>query len=626
MKQKILQFQKKIKRKKKNKKKKEFQYEKTVKREKFSKIDWLYLAIIVILFAAFGFYQLGSTKMANTYWKPDVVGDSVILDVGDQDIDALYYLVGVGDDPFGNTVNLTDVKYEVEMSTDKINWKPVTLISNISMYAWTKIPVSIIGNQYVRIRCYDTAIVMNEIGFGLAGEEKLADVSYVESTSYTRTGRELIDEQDMIDMDSTYYTGTYFDEIYHARTAYEQLKGYPIYETTHPVLGKEIISIGIAIFGMNPFGWRFMGVFCAVLMLPILYNFIKQMFHKPMISFVGTFLFAFDFMHYTQSRLATIDTYAVIFTMLIYYFMYRYYQTSFYDTDLKKTFRPLFLCGIFVGIGFASKWNVAYGFIGIAILFFMNMYKRYKEYLHAKKKVEVEHSTDEMDQKVYQSFRGNFVKTIFACVLFFVIIPCIIYYLSFIFIFDITDIGAYTKQVIDYNVNMFNYHSKLVAAHPFESSWYEWPIMTRPIWYAWNESTFHPGVVSSISAFGNPLVWWGGLGALLATLIIGIKKRDKIAAFIIIGYLSVLLPWACISRIVFIYHYYPAVIFLALALAYVAYHVVQKWKKGIYAVMIYVAIAYALFFYFFPILSGSPTTKAYLKQLQWLPSWSFTLE
>ena len=58
-------------------------------REKFSKIDWLYLAIIVILFAAFGFYQLGSTKMANTYWKPNVVGDSVILDVGDQDIDAL---------------------------------------------------------------------------------------------------------------------------------------------------------------------------------------------------------------------------------------------------------------------------------------------------------------------------------------------------------------------------------------------------------------------------------------------------------------------------------------------------------------------------------------------------------
>ena len=42
-------------------------------------------------------------------------------------------------------------------------------------------------------------------------------------------------------------------------------------------------------------------------------------------------------------------------------------------TDLKKTYKPLFWCGIFVGIGFASKWNVAYGFIGIAVLFFMNI-------------------------------------------------------------------------------------------------------------------------------------------------------------------------------------------------------------------------------------------------------------
>ena len=616
MKQKILQFHKKIKRKKKNKKKKEFQYEKTVKREKFSKIDWLYLAIIVILFAAFGFYQLGSTKMANTYWKPDVVGDSVILDVGDQDIDALYYLVGVGDDPFGNTVNLTDVKFEVEMSTDKINWKPVTLISNISMYAWTKIPVSIIGNQYVRIRCYDTAIVMNEIGFGLAGKEKLADVSYVESTSYTRTGRELIDEQDMIDMDSTYYTGTYFDEIYHARTAYEQLKGYPIYETTHPVLGKEIISIGIAIFGMNPFGWRFMGVFCAVLMLPILYNFIKQMFHKPMISFVGTFLFAFDFMHYTQSRLATIDTYAVIFTMLIYYFMYRYYQTSFYDTDLKKTFRPLFLCGIFVGIGFASKWNVAYGFIGIAILFFMNMYKRYKEYLHAKKKVEVEHSTDEMDQKVYQSFREDFVKTIYACVLFFVIIPCIIYYLSFIFIFDITDIGTYTKQVIDYNVNMFQFHTGSLLYHPHQSPFYEWPFLVRPMLFRADLSL--SGDFYGILCISSPLFCWGGTITMIMTLAYYIKTKDKKALFILIGYFSVWLPWIFVKRSTFIYHYYPALIFVALSWAYVINKIIDKKKWFVIGIVLLHII---LFCIYYPVLSGSWTSEEYARRLELFPSW-----
>lgn len=36
----------------------------------------------------------------------------------------------------------------------------------------------------------------------------------------------------------SYYNGTYFDEIYHARTAYEMREGMSIYEWTHPPLGK----------------------------------------------------------------------------------------------------------------------------------------------------------------------------------------------------------------------------------------------------------------------------------------------------------------------------------------------------------------------------------------------------
>lgn len=68
---------------------------------------------------------------------------------------------------------------------------------------------------------------------------------------------------------------TYFDEIYHARTAWEHLNGVYPYEITHPPLGKIIISIGIALFGMTPFGWRFSGTLFGVLMLPVIYIFAK---------------------------------------------------------------------------------------------------------------------------------------------------------------------------------------------------------------------------------------------------------------------------------------------------------------------------------------------------------------
>lgn len=113
-------------------------------------------------------------------------------------------------------------------------------------------------------------------------------------------------------------------EIYHARTAYENIEGVYPYEISHPPLGKLIIAIGIELFGMTPFGWRFSGVLFGVLMLPVLYMLLKRMFGSTDICACATAIFAFDFMHFSQTRLATIDTYAVFFILLMYLFMYMY--------------------------------------------------------------------------------------------------------------------------------------------------------------------------------------------------------------------------------------------------------------------------------------------------------------
>ena len=117
--------------------------------------------------------------------------------------------------------------------------------------------------------------------------------------------------------------------------------------------------------------------------------------------------------------------------------------------------------------------------------------------------------------------------------------------------------------------------------------------------------------------------WWGGLIAMIKTLIFAIKNKDKTAWFIVIGYLSVYLPWIYITRITFIYHYYPAVIFLVLSLSYVGNKIYKSWKYGKHVILLYTMVSFLLFVYFYPILSGSWTTKEYLKKLQWLPTWTF---
>lgn len=65
-------------------------------------------------------------------------------------------------------------------------------------------------------------------------------------------GFALFDEPQEWAAKATYMNSSYFDEIYHARTALEHLANVYPYEVSHPPLGKLILSLGILLFGMTP--------------------------------------------------------------------------------------------------------------------------------------------------------------------------------------------------------------------------------------------------------------------------------------------------------------------------------------------------------------------------------------
>ena len=137
----------------------------------------------------------------------------------------------------------------------------------------------------------------------------------------------LCDEQDLVPDSANFLNSSYFDEIYHVRTAWEHLNDIWPYEISHPPLGKEIISLGILLFGMTPFGWRFCGTLSGVLMLPLMYLFVKRMLGSCRVAVLSTVLLAAGFMHYVQTRIATVDSFAVLFILLMFYFMYGWLST-----------------------------------------------------------------------------------------------------------------------------------------------------------------------------------------------------------------------------------------------------------------------------------------------------------
>lgn len=573
---------------------------------KMTKQDYIAMGIITLIYAVIAFVHLGSLKAPETEYSVVTQG-AVVADMGqDVSLGKMAEYLGYQNNP----------KYLVDYSSDGTNWNTLYGADNPwdagSVFCWNYTDLNVTA-RYVRIS--PAADTTNDSIMELVFTDTEGNVvTPVNAGDYST----LFDEQDLYAARATNLNGTYFDEIYHGRTAYEMIHKLYCYENTHPPLGKELIALGVLIFGMCPFGWRFMGTLFGVLMVPIIYNFSKKFFKETWISIVTTILFTFDFMHFVQTRISTIDVYVTLFIMLSYFFMYCYTRLSFFDTKLSKTLIPLGLCGFAMGLSWASKWTGIYSAIGLAIIFFAQMIQRFREYIYATKNPngktgEISH------QFIIKNFHKKLIVTLLSCCIFFIVVPAVIYVLSYIPFNDGTD-RTLIQKVIEAQKTMFNYHSTLNATHPYGSKWYQWPIMYRPIWY-------YSGVVSDtvregISAFGNPLVWWAGIPAFVYMLYLVFAKKDRKAAFLSVGYLSQYAPWFKVTRVVFIYHYFPSVPFVTVMVGYSMYRLVKKYPKAKKYAYIYAALAVGLFAMFYPVLSGTPTTVHYVKTyLKWFESW-----
>ncbi|MGN1004417.1 MAG: phospholipid carrier-dependent glycosyltransferase, partial [Oscillospiraceae bacterium] len=310
---------------------------------RMEKKDALPLLLLTAVYAVTAFWSLGDTSAPQSFLnlKP---GEAVTFSTQETvSLGRVEYYTG-----------LWTGSYELEFSSDGVNWESVELKQDYAhLFYWLEpeLPEGELTARYFRL----TASCSEQIEMG---ELALFDPEGNLISVPNREGAEaLFDEQELVPAERHWTNSAYFDEIYHARTAFEHLRDISPYEDSHPPLGKLIISLGISLFGMTPFGWRFMGTLFGVLMVPLLYVFLKNLFGKTVVALCGTALFTFDFMHLTQTRIATIDSYGVFFILAMFFFLYRYLALPA-GTPFRKCALPLFLSGLMFGIGVASKWIV----------------------------------------------------------------------------------------------------------------------------------------------------------------------------------------------------------------------------------------------------------------------------
>ena len=583
--------------------------------------DTLIVLAVTLVYAALALTNLGSTKAPQSVWTQSRTGESVIFDFGREypDFSMLYY----------GPVNYRNFK--VETSADGETWSDpcfATLTEGMC-YKWYYLfpstggewqeaqamdttsyaNVKRLSGRYVRITCGSMVEQYDKV-FGL----KIGEIIFRETTydaqghpvsgatiPISRYGHEnfdkaselycdpgrLIDEQDSCEGEPGWYNSAYFDEIYHARTAKELLDGDHIYEYTHPQLGKLMMAACISVFGMTPFGWRLAGTLVGILMLPAIYLLAKQLTKKTWLSALAIGLLALDCMHFTQTRIATIDSFPVFFIILSFFFMLRFTQRDL-NAPGWRAFASLIpdlgLCGLCFGLAVASKWIGLYAGVGLAVLLFgrliSHLHHGYDDDPATRKKlltaaligyapaamvlVGCRFALDGVMESAFLAWAlgaaaalvchaagmilyaamisggspawrlgwRRFLLICLLCVAFFIVMPAAIYMLIYVPAFaaeNIQGFGAFIERLISEQQRMLDYHSTpgLGMDHPFYSPWYEWPTSGRPMYYA--QAAFVPaGSSYAIFAMGNPAVWISGIsGIILMWVLWGSMEADR---------------------------------------------------------------------------------------------------
>jgi len=492
-----------------------------------------------------------------------------------------------------------------------------------------------------------------------------------------------------------------FDEIYYARAGNEYLRHIEQYEWTHPPLTKLIIACSMLLFGGlhggdTSAGWRFLNVVIGALFVGVLFVFLKRLTDSTKTATLGAALLTCDGFRLAQSRIATPEIGVAFFALLTILCFAEYLATpairlvrnavsptrrviilahgiaaialipcalaiatrvathasnvvpwwfaaavillylelggylavrltllatgvltttATQSSDFGTGMRRLVILSISCGLLAASKWNglfdliVIVGYVTLAAAPLITRYRLLDRF--------------GLPWDITLSMLAFVVMSIYG-----------LSYIPYLFLgHDVIDLLALQHA-------MYAYHYDLRATHPYQSAWWQWPLLERPISYYYHDFRLGAATnngdaccVAEILALPNPVVWWGGLISVPLVGWLAWKERRRDYALLVTLYLAQWLPWITSPRITFAYHFFPN---LALICACDAILLVRLWRlapptdlRHLFddyrhtLVVILVALVPLAFWYWYPITAGMPLSyNAWYSRLwTWSPLW-----
>ncbi|MEA2538063.1 MAG: hypothetical protein QOF11_2297 [Chloroflexota bacterium] len=126
--------------------------------------------------------------------------------------------------------------------------------------------------------------------------------------------------------------------------------------------------------------------------------------------------------------------------------------------------------------------------------------------------------------------------------------------------------GNTGQTLLDLTRSMYDYHNGLRATHAASSPYWAWPFDLKPVWFY--QDSFDAGTAGAIYDAGNLVAWWLAVPAMAFVAWQAFKRRSLGLGLIFVAFAFQWMPWARIDRATFQYHYYAALPFVLIALAY----------------------------------------------------------
>ncbi|ATY32328.1 phospholipid carrier-dependent glycosyltransferase [Sphingomonas psychrotolerans] len=393
-----------------------------------------------------------------------------------------------------------------------------------------------------------------------------------------------------------------FDEVHYVPAAQTLLDLEGPRNVEHPLVGKELIGAGIVLFGDNPIGWRALTSFAGTATVLGAFAFLWLLLGSMRAALVGAVLTALNQSVYVQARTAMLDIFLGAF--LLWAMVVMLWAAKGASGQVTRRWVG---AGVLLGLAVGTKW-AAIPYVALAGCAFL--VTRLRDARVARRPL-----SSAFSGKNQPHWPG---LATFPGLMLLGVVSIATYFLTFLPAFFYARDPLTLAGLIPLQQEMYALQTQVLQRHTYQSDWWSWPLMLRPIWYfyEWDE-----GAQRGVLLIGNPVIMWGGLLAVLACLWAGFREKAHRPLALALLWIASLGIYVVIPKSLgFYYYYHLSAIFLCLALAAAFHHFDRGRGKGREEWFVFAALA--MFVYFYPILAASPLQNDQgFTRWMWFASW-----